>query len=203
MSKPEQIWPGPRLTAYFKAILDGEPDLDPEVRDRLIQKCSAPINRMLVYWNPADQAVRAEISSKPDPVTSGRARGGAPAQEVKKGKKSQPGEAHSGPSLEDMAPWPEPGLDGEAETSTAARPPKAEQEVFDPYSFSVVALFKRGGREALLGQLSAITSVDHLRTLADAQHLSIPKDLDEPAALRLAIVEGTEQRIADRRAAGS
>jgi hypothetical protein len=52
-------------------------------------------------------------------------------------------------------------------------------------------------------RLAAIDPPRHLRALALAQHLAVPDAVVEPGELREAIVKGTEQRIADRRAAAS
>jgi hypothetical protein len=52
-------------------------------------------------------------------------------------------------------------------------------------------------------RLAAIGSGQELRALALAQHLAIANEAAELEELREAIVKGTEQRIADRRAAAS
>lgn len=95
-----------------------------------------------------------------------------------------------------------------AEAPASVPPPTtaetaAESAPFDPYAFSLVTFFRRSGREALLSRLSTITSVDHLRQLAEAQHVAIPAEVTSPEDLRAAIIDGTEQRLADRRAAAS
>lgn len=97
-----------------------------------------------------------------------------------------------------------------AATAPEARPadqkPAAEPEAidtFDPYAFSLVSFYRRSGRDALMSRLNGITSVAHLRKLAEAQHVMIGPEITDADALRTAIVEGTEQRLADRRAAAS
>ena len=55
MAKPEQIWPGERMRAFFRAILASEPALDDATRARLVEKCARRINRMLVWSHPADE----------------------------------------------------------------------------------------------------------------------------------------------------
>lgn len=93
-----------------------------------------------------------------------------------------------------------------AELKAAGKTPPARgqaAEEFDPYAFGAVVTLERSGRAALLERLDAIKSVEHLRELAEAQHLSVDPGLSDPAELRLAIVAGAEGRVADRRAAAS
>jgi hypothetical protein len=159
MAKPELIWPGERMRAFFRAVLAAESALDAATRERLIEALSRPINRMLVWHNPADQPAAWSAPSAP---------------------------------LAEIAPQPDVPL---APSSTEAR--------FDPYAFSAVAVFTKGGRDALMERLAAIGSGQELRALALAQHLAIANEAAELEELREAIVKGTEQRIADRRAAAS
>lgn len=104
--------------------------------------------------------------------------------------------------LDGAAPAP-----GHGETSTQStkpgRPPAAAETVFDPFAFSVVVMLKRQGRAALVKQLEGIKSADHLRKIADAQHLGVDRSIKAVAKLREAIIHGAEQRLADRRAAAS
>lgn len=86
-----------------------------------------------------------------------------------------------------------------APVATEARPPAA----FDPFAFSVVAVLKRGGPATLLERLAEIGEADHLRRLADAQHLALEPATGDLDALRRAIVAGAEARLAERRAAAS
>lgn len=74
---------------------------------------------------------------------------------------------------------------------------------FDPFAFSVIAVLKRGGRDALRARLETIGEAHDLRRLADAQHLALDSAAETLAALRNAIILGAEARIADRRAAAS
>jgi|GEM_PF-3092042 len=171
MAKPELIWPGERMRAFFRAVLAREAALDAVVRERLVDALCAPVNRMLVWRNPADEAAAA-----------------APSADARRAAASREAEP-----LAAMAPWPDP--------ERPAGP--AAEGVFDPYGFSVVAIFTHGGRAALMERLVEIRAAEHLRALAHAQHLAIPEDATGPEALREAIVRGTEQRIADRRAAAS
>jgi hypothetical protein len=170
MAKPELIWPGERMRGFFRAVLAGEAALDAVTRERLVEALSRPVNRMLVWRNPADERRPTAVPSEPEPAAATAA--------------AEP--------LAGIAPWPD--------TAGPAEPAGAP---FDPYGFSVVAVFTQGGRDALMDRLAAIGSPRDLRALALAQHLAVPDDTAEPDQLREAIVTGTEQRIADRRAAAS
>ncbi len=81
--------------------------------------------------------------------------------------------------------------------------PAATDTRFDPYAFSAMVTLVKFGREALIKRLADITTAEHLRALADAQHLAIADKLKKPEELRKAIVTATEQRLADRKAAAS
>lgn len=85
----------------------------------------------------------------------------------------------------------------------AEAPPAVEAEAFDPFTFSVVVVLTKEGKEGLERRLASIGSVSHLRALAKAQHIPVPPELVKISEIIPAIVSGTEQRIADRRAAAS
>lgn len=104
------------------------------------------------------------------------------------------------------APAPGPASESTSEPVASSTPPEAEpaaSPAFDPFAFSAVAVMTRQGREGLLRKLEDIVSADDLKQLADAQHLTIDRSLDDLSELREAIVKGVVQRIADRRAAAS
>ena len=96
-------------------------------------------------------------------------------------------------------------------TDVAAPPARAQASAvtasraaaFDPFAFSVVAILTKKGKPALVVELEKVTSVDDLRRLADAQHVSLDPALTDPAVMRSAIIEGAERRIAERKAAAS
>jgi hypothetical protein len=101
---------------------------------------------------------------------------------------------------------PEPAAPSQPEATVEGASRPAGEPAFDPYAFSVVALYARQGEAGLMARLEAIGRADHLAELARAQHISLaPALLDGPPAslveLRTAIVRGVEQRIAERRAA--
>jgi hypothetical protein len=79
----------------------------------------------------------------------------------------------------------------------------AAPAAFDPHAFSLIVVMTKQGAEGLRRRLEAIDSVEHLKALARAQHVAVEATLDDAAQLRSAIVAGTAQRIADRRAAAS
>jgi hypothetical protein len=85
----------------------------------------------------------------------------------------------------------------------AAPVPAPQPSGFDPFAFSAVSVLARKGRDALIARLGEITSPENLREFAIAQHIAIDQTLSHADELRLAIVKGTERRIAARRAAAS
>jgi hypothetical protein len=91
----------------------------------------------------------------------------------------------------------------DAKPVAGATAPKAAPTAFDPFSFSVVAMLAKKGKLVLEAKLSEIADAGQLRTIADAQHLGIDAGVTDAAALRAAMIEGAERRIADRRAAAS
>jgi hypothetical protein len=74
---------------------------------------------------------------------------------------------------------------------------------FDPHVFSLIVVMTKQGAEGLKARLAMIESTEHLRALALAQHVHIADALNAADDLRAAIIDGTAQRIADRRAAAS
>ncbi len=91
----------------------------------------------------------------------------------------------------------------DAAVVTAAEP-AIEQASFDPHAFSLVVVMSRQGADGLSKQLDSIVDPIELRSIAKAQHISIPDDANQSVGeLRAALIAGTAQRIADRRAAAS
>ena len=82
-------------------------------------------------------------------------------------------------------------------------PDAAAVPVFDPYSFSAVAVLSKKGRDALVAALETISAAEQLHKLAVAQHLAVDPNIASVADIRAAIIEGAERRIAERRAAAS
>lgn len=87
----------------------------------------------------------------------------------------------------------------------AADSPSVDGGDFDPYFIGLVPTFQREGREGLIAKLSGVAGIDQLRQMARAQQISLPAELRsgdvEAGALRVAIADAVEKRIADRRAA--
>lgn len=88
-----------------------------------------------------------------------------------------------------------------AETATQ---PSSGASAADPYAFGLVPVFKREGAKGLSAKLATIGSADHLRAMAKAQQIVLPRELRfgpaDAATLRTAILEAVEKRVADRRA---
>lgn len=99
-----------------------------------------------------------------------------------------------------LAGKPSPNAEG---PSSAAGSDPGPDPGFDPFAFSAVVVLKKQGPAALLKRLDAIASVADLLRLADAQHIGVDRGEQDVQKLRLAILRGTEQRLADRRAAAS
>ena len=74
---------------------------------------------------------------------------------------------------------------------------------FDPHAFSLIVVMTKQGAAGLDAKLKAIDNVEHLRALARAQHVAIDGTVSALGDVRAAIIAGTAQRIADRRAAAS
>ena len=92
-----------------------------------------------------------------------------------------------------------------SEKEPAKEPAAAETKKFDPYSFGLVPIYQREGREGLIEKLSTVSQADHLRKMARAQQIVLPAPLRtgdiDPGELREAITVAVEKRIANRRAA--
>lgn len=74
---------------------------------------------------------------------------------------------------------------------------------FNPFTFSVVVVLAKHGREGLLRRLQDIKSAENLRALAEAQHVPVDSRLKRPEDIRKAIIAAAEQRLEDRKAAAS
>ena len=84
----------------------------------------------------------------------------------------------------------------------AAAPP-AREATFDPHAFSLIVIFRKGGKDALAAKLGEVADLDHLRAIAKAQHVALDGAPADRAEVLAAIIEGTERRIAHRQAAAS
>ncbi len=174
MSKGTQLWPGDRMQAFFRAHIDRETSLDPASAEKLAAALTKAVNRMLVWDMPP------AIESAPPPAA-------APASKTKS-KFPAPAKA---PPAATAAPAPN------------ASPLPAQAPAFNPYAFSAMVVLAKTGRDGLLKRLADIRSIEHLKALAEAQHLAVNANLKKADDLRRAIVTATEQRLADRKAAAS
>lgn len=85
----------------------------------------------------------------------------------------------------------------------STEPALAAAPDFDPFAFGAVVTLQRDGRETLKRRLEKIESVEHLRHMAEAQHLAADVSLKDAASLRRAIIAGAEMRLANRCAAAA
>ncbi len=113
-----------------------------------------------------------------------------------------------GKAVNFMRVWemPEPLPPQAMEPAMAAgkgKGPAPEEKPFDPYAFSAMVTLSRAGKDGLMKRLADIKSAEHLKALAEAQHLAIDRNLKKADELRKAIIAATEQRLADRKAAAS
>lgn len=171
---------------YFRNLFAAEPELPPAAADRLTEVCAQEITQVRIRLPVSKQTADApEAAEHLDTAVEPEISSADAAQ--------QP---HSDP----LEPNPESAETREQVSEGAAPPPPPS---FDPYAFSLLALLKRNGRDALLARLGEIGSRDDLRKLAEAQHIALPPDIEGLPAIRDAIADGTERRLADRRAAAS
>lgn len=174
MSRASQISDQRRIAAYFRTLFRAEKDLTPGLADRLATRAAARIKRMVIWDGETDDPALA-------PSTS------APAAQ---------------PPAGDDSPPAQPVANEAAAMQPAAAQP-AEPLHFDPYAFSVVVVLTKSGKDGLMKRLATIDRPEHLKKLADAQHLALDGSLSTLADLRAAIVKAAEIRIANRRAAAS
>ncbi len=77
MAGSAQLWPGPRMRAFFRSVFLAEPGIDAPLADRLADACVKRINRMLV-WDAAGAASTEPVantakSEAPSPVATDNA----------------------------------------------------------------------------------------------------------------------------------
>ena len=175
MTKGVQLWPGDSMRAFYRRHIARETALDAAGTERLVEALTKATNRMLVWQMPGE----AEPESQAAP---------APAAAAKSADKKS---AEAKPAKADAA------------TQPAAAAPVETEKPFDPYAFSAMSVLVKQGKDALAKRLADIKSVEHLKQLADAQHLGINRSLSKIEDVRKAVLTATEQRLADRRAAAS
>ena len=186
MTKGVQLWPGDSMRAFYRRHIARETALDAASTERLVEALTKATNRMLVWQMPGEDGA---VTPAPAPQTAGKTADKKPAAE-----KSKPAK---GDAVAAVKP---------SKSEPAAEPPSAPAEQdkpFDPYAFSAMVVLAKQGKDALAKRLGEIKSVEHLKQMADAQHLGINRSLSKIEDVRKAVLAATEQRLADRRAAAS
>jgi hypothetical protein len=189
MPKATRTLSGASQEKYLRELFAAEPELTPAGAARLRALCSEEISHVRVRLPIPKRARTPALAASPSKD------GAAPSAKV-----TDLSPAASGEVAPTAANDIEPAAAGGSEDEGA---PPAASPPFDPYAFSVTALLKRGGREALRSRLGEIASADNLRQLAEIQHIALASGVSTLADIREAIVEGAERRLADRRAAAS
>jgi len=175
MSKGVQLWPGDGMRTFYRRHIAAETSLDAQAVERLVEALTKATNRMLVWEIPPEPAAEPR-----------KAAGGAKA--AKAGAKAVKSADHPKTAKEAGKPAP---------------PPAHVEAPFDPYAFSAMVVLTKHGRDGLAKRLSEIKSIEHLKKLADAQHLGFDRALTRIDDVRKALLAAAEQRLADRRAAAS
>lgn len=179
MSRATQIADRKRIEAFFREMFRAESGIAADTAGTLAQRCARRIKRVVV-WD--DEQSPEAIDAAAAPVEA-----------------SAPDPQHPAPSAPALA----------SDVAVAQAPPRAPAPeattapAFDPYAFSAVVVLTKSGKDGLMKRLAAIERPEHLKKLADAQHLAVDAALSSTAELRSAIVKAAEQRIANRRAAAS
>lgn len=174
MSRASQISDRKRIEAYFRELFRGEAGIAAGAAETLAERCARRIKRVVVWDDTGPEDVAVVVHDE------------APAA-------TPPAVARSVP----------PALAASAPPAPAEPPAAPAAAAFDPYAFSAVVVLTKTGKDGLLKRLAAIDRAEHLRKLADAQHLAVDAALSSVTDLRAAIVEAAERRIANRRAAAS
>jgi len=215
------------MRTFFRSIFKGESGVSDELADRLADVCERHINRMLV-WN-GEPTVRSDENQRQDAIPARQIDHQVKDETVARRGRAKSGKARQGDddrptaaTLEELseteagAPWsmehleePFTGMDAVAHSRAEVSGPvspnqeRKSEPSFDPFAFSAIVILARSGADALMARLKEIQKAEHLRQLADAQHLGVGLKVRRAAELRKAIVRGAKQRLADRRAAAS
>ena len=216
---------GARKREYLRRLFRVEAGLAPELADRLVTLTTARIRSLRVLradlagpprrgttaatGKGADAIDRTVLADREEPVSPA----GPPPPDAKPvsdriADPKGPGAASKDAPPVRAAAAPASSPAAEAAPGNAS-PPEADASSpggapFDPYAFAVVPLLRRQGRDTLLARLAEIASPADLRRLAEAQNIGLPPSFaaeTSAGAVRRAIVEGAEKRVADRHAA--
>jgi hypothetical protein len=185
MTKGVQLWPGDSMRAFYRRHIARETALDAAGTERLVEALTKATNRMLVWQMPGEAEPESQAAPAPAAAAKSADKKSAEAKPAKgEGASAKPAKA-------------------DAATQPAAAAPVETEKPFDPYAFSAMSVLVKQGKDALAKRLADIKSVEHLKQLADAQHLGINRSLSKIEDVRKAVLTATEQRLADRRAAAS
>ncbi len=185
MSRATQIADRKRIEAFFREMFRAERGIAADTAGTLAQRCARRIKRVVV-WDDEQSPEAADAAAAPVEASAA-----VPQQSAT--STPAPGPEATVARAPPRAPAPD----------AATAPEPASALAFDPYAFSVVVVLTKSGKDGLMKRLAAIERPEHLRKLADAQHLAVDGALSSTAELRSAIVKAAEQRIANRRAAAS
>lgn len=194
MTKRTRVLSGEAARKYFRALFQADCELSAETANRLADTCIREISELRVRT--------------PRPVFS------VPTATAARAPAAVP---HNPTAASAPAPKAQAAADTIAATSVAVPDELPKQpltppqpQAFDPHAFSLIVTLRREGREALLAKLRAVGDTARLVEIAKAQHVGIPalkgdgaSVLEDWDALCLAILAGTERRLAHREAAAS
>ncbi|MEO1207597.1 MAG: hypothetical protein AAFV45_14820 [Pseudomonadota bacterium] len=203
---------GPTKDRFFKRFFKDEPGVSDDLANRLARKSSEtfssvrvrPISYAGVLANRSTNHKEApEPTTSSDPATPSDAATSrdtanvdAAPVEPKAGSDKTPEDVDTPSPPRPVEPSPD---------ITAAD--ESEPVSFDPYAFGLVPTMQREGEAGLLARLNEVARAEHLRAMAKAQQIVLPRELrtgDETAeTLRGAIINAVSKRIADRRSAAS
>ncbi len=202
---------GKMLRAYFENIVASERHVDPEARERLV-------NRLQLFITSARfRAIPPEVKVEAEPAALRSAEAGAAARDINAGLEAMTGGAGGAgragaatakgkPAANGAGTGTDTALSPGATAPSAASVRAARGGAFDPYAFSAEAMILRDEEDALRRELNEVGDRGNLQALAKAQKLSLPRELrtsDDAtlAELRDAIIEAAKKRVANRQAA--
>lgn len=203
MSNDTKKLAGPAKDRFFRRLFASDPGLDAATADRLAARTAGLVTSLRVR-QAGLSALEKEAAERKTAATVAAT---APARHPEPPADGTTAEAASGEAVaateapEEMAtvvPMAPP-------PTAAAMPVDATAgAAFDPFVFGLVPIFKRHGADALIVRLAEIASADHLRAMAKAQQIVLPRELRagpiDLVTLRTAILDAVEKRVADRKA---
>lgn len=191
MGKATRSLSGASQKKYFRDLLSAEEGVSPEARKHILAATEREIAHVRVRL-PIPERHKGNGAAGPEATD-----GVGALETLPDGSAGDEGQARGPCAIRPGAACEEHAAGGETEQ------PSEPQPAFDPFAFSVVVVRTKEGRDGLLSRLARIEGAEDLLRLARAQHIAVPAGLEDAAAIRAAILEGTEARIANRRAAAS